>query len=71
MDPADGRISLSLKSLTFIDAETMLFIDDRQGQTVELYRILEQGMGADGDLSLARRQGGQSLASLSLSVTTG
>jgi len=40
----------------------MLFVDDGQCEVVELHRILKQGVCTDGDLNLARGDGGGLLA---------
>jgi hypothetical protein len=53
MDPARARVALGLQSLTLVDAEAVLFVDDGQRQPVEANGVLEQGVGADGDLGLA------------------
>ena len=34
-------------------AETMLFIDDDQGKTMEPDVVLKQGMGADNDMNIS------------------
>ena len=71
MDGAQARVALGLKTLALADAETVLFVDDGQGQPVEADGVLEQGVGADGDLGLARGEGGQLLASLAIGVAAG
>ena len=71
MHGADTRIALGLQPLTFVDAEPVLFVDDGQGQAVEANGVLEQGMGADGDLGVTRGQCSQFLAPLSRGVAAG
>ena len=71
VDGADARIALGLKSLALADAEPMLFVDDGQGQAVEADGVLEQGVGADGDLGVTGGQGGQLLAPLAVGVAAG
>ena len=71
MDAAQSRIALGLQALTLAHAEAVLFVDDGQGQPVELHRVLEQGVGADGDLGLARCQSRQLDAPFRRRVTSG
>ena len=49
---AQARVAFGLKPLALVDAETVLFVDDRHGQPGEADGVLEQGVGADGDLGL-------------------
>ena len=71
MDTAGAGIALGLKALTLVDAETMLFVDHGEGQPVETDGVLEQGVGADGDLGLARGEGGETDAALGGGVAAG
>lgn len=71
MHGAQARVALGLQSLALVHAETVLFVDDGQGQAVEANGVLEQGMGADGDLGVTRGQGSQFLASLRRGVAAG
>ncbi|MNX27770.1 hypothetical protein D3C86_578630 [compost metagenome] len=71
VDAAEGGIALGLQPLALVDAKPVLFVDDGQGQAVELDRVLEQGVSADGDLGLARGQSRQPLTSLALRVAAG
>ena len=71
MDAADAGIALGLKALALVDAETVLFVDHGQSQAVEADGVLEQGVGADGDLSPARGEGVKAVAPLGCRVTSG
>ena len=71
VDGAQAGVALGLKTLALADAETVLFVDDGQGQPVEADGVLEQGVGADGDLGVTRGEGGQLLAPLAIGVAAG
>ena len=43
------RAALRAQSLALGDAESMLLVDDRQGQVGELDRLLDQGVRSDDD----------------------
>jgi len=54
-----GRLALGSEAATLGDAETVLFVDDGQGQVAEADAILEQRVGADRHLRVAIAQLGQ------------
>ncbi len=48
-----GRIPFS-RGVPLLDAEAVLLVDDDEGEIGELHVLLDEGMGADDDPSLAR-----------------
>ena len=50
-----GGGGLPAQGVTLLDAETVLLVDDHEGEVVEAHVLLDEGVGADDDAGVARR----------------
>ena len=59
-----GIVALASQPRPLVNAEAVLLVDDRQGQTLELHDFGEQGMGSDEDVNLPGLKPCEDLAAL-------
>ena len=59
-----GVIAFLLESCTLLHPKSVLFINDNETQFIKLYRVFNEGVGADEEWQLAREQFGMDFAAL-------